>query len=377
MMTTGLTSVRAFTIAALIALAGVTRGCHAMQPESHDAQLGKPDVVAEDASKDLKHTRVTPTLDAPIESGVSLLWCSTFQLAWNELGTAMGAPLKVSGPAPAEELAALLNRAKESKADLDDASYVALAGGPEVLDRIKAQLKEKFGGAASPRLLPDELEPGSLFAYAYLFKSLKFETPFIRREGGMAFGDSRVAAFGVWNGPRNDNLSKMVGQVAILSYESEHEFAVELKTTSSEDRLIIARVVPGKTFGATVQNVMKAMEPAPGERAPAFRGEDSLVVPVMNFDVLREVRELIGASVAGTRTAGQITSAKQSIRFRLDEKGAILKSEAAIGITSASPERPKRMVCDGPFAVLLLRKGAGAPYFAMWVDSPELLTKFE
>lgn len=377
MMTRGLTSVRAFTVAALIAVAGVARGCAAMQPETHDAQLGKPDVVAEDATRDLKHTRVTPTLDAPIEAGVSLVWCSTFQLAWNELGPLMGAPLKVTGSAEAQELAAQLNRAKESKADLDEASYVALAGGAEVLEHIKAELMEKFGGAASPRLLPEELEPGALFAYAYLFKSLKFATPFIRREGGLAFGDARVAAFGVWNGVRNDDAGKMMEQVAVLSYGSEREFAVELKTTSGGDRLIIARVAPGKTFGATVQNVMKAMEPAAGERAPAFRWDDTLVVPVMNFDVLREVRELLGASVAGTRAAGQITSAKQSIRFRLDEKGAILKSEAAIGITSASPDRPKRMVCDGAFAVLLMRRGAAAPYFAMWVDSPELLTKFE
>lgn len=358
--------------AALVAVAGMCTAC-AAQEKSHKELLGKPDLVAEDAGRDLKQTVVTPTLDAAIEPGRSLLWCSTFKLAWNELGTLMGPPLAVKGSGAAVELGALLNRSPQSKQDLDEGSYVADAGGPEVLARIRAALESKFKGAASPELLPASLEEGELLAYAYLFKNLSFATPFIRRERPLDFGGKGVGAFGLWSGGKNDSRDAMLKQVRILRYESDEVFTVELATTSEGDRLVIAKVVPGRTLGATIQNAMGTLNPT--EEIP-FRYGDSLVVPVMNFDVTRDVKELVGASVSGSKSGGGVTSAKQNIRFRLDEKGAMLKSEAAIGITLARPEPDKQMVCDDAFLVLMMRKDAAHPYFAAWIDSPELLSPF-
>ena len=40
-------------------------------------------------SSELKATIVTPVLDWPIEKGKNVIWCSTFQLAWNELRNGM------------------------------------------------------------------------------------------------------------------------------------------------------------------------------------------------------------------------------------------------------------------------------------------------
>jgi hypothetical protein len=34
------------------------------------------------------------------------------------------------------------------------------------------------------------------------------------------------------------------------------------------------------------------------------------------------------------------------------------------------------MVCDDAFLVLMMRKDAAHPYFAAWIDSPELLSPF-
>src|SRR5262245_24152160 len=65
----------------------------ATQP-SHDDIAGKPSMVVKDASRDLKRSLVVATFEHPMVEGKSMVWCSTMQLAWNELGGVMGAPIK-------------------------------------------------------------------------------------------------------------------------------------------------------------------------------------------------------------------------------------------------------------------------------------------
>jgi hypothetical protein len=69
-------------------------------------------------------------------------------------------------------------------------------------------------------------------------------------------------------------------------------------------------------------------------------------------------------------------SALQTIKFEMNEKGVELKSEAHIafgGGREGEPPRKHIMIFHQPFLVLLERTGARMPYFALWVDNPELL----
>lgn len=99
---------------------------------------------------------------------------------------------------------------------------------------------------------------------------------------------------------------------------------------------------------------------------------EKLYIPVLNFDVLRKYSELYkhpihtaNENIDGT----SITFAAQSIRFRLDERGAILKSEGidASGLTE------RNLVFDKPFLIMLKRQEAKVPYFALWIGNTELL----
>jgi hypothetical protein len=71
-----------------------------------------------------------------------------------------------------------------------------------------------------------------------------------------------------------------------------------------------------------------------------------------------------------------IVLAMQTIRFRLDDRGATLKSEAALAQKAATPEKLRRFIFDKPFLILLERRDAARPYLAIWVDIPELLVPF-
>jgi hypothetical protein len=62
--------------------------------------------------------------------------------------------------------------------------------------------------------------------------------------------------------------------------------------------------------------------------------------------------------------------------FKLDEKGAVLKSKAYIEIAAAAaPKQRKHLIFDKPFFIYLNKKGSERPYFAIWVGNAELLER--
>ncbi|MFN7020951.1 MAG: hypothetical protein ACK4WH_06440 [Phycisphaerales bacterium] len=366
------------TIRILLAtfLAGLSTAAHGHKPPTtHDEVAGKPALKA--MASDLKATTVVATIEQPMPDGRNVLWCATAPLAWHELAEAMGGPLSAAAVGEGAAMVAALNKTASERADLDDASFVALGGfGRDgILKQIRDALQERFKGAASPSLLPPAIGPDEILAYSYLFKHLEFAEPLIRDERGLLFQGAKVASFGVWSNDRVENWGRIAGQVSIHRYESPTDWVVELKTKATDDRLIIARLDRKPTLGETVS---AALASAASGKPESMKKADWLVVPLLNFDVTRVYGELGGVVLTGSKASGLVNTAIQNIRFRLDEKGAVLKSEMVFGVTAAPVVRqPRLMVCDGPFLIAMARAGAERPYFAAWIDNPELLVPFE
>jgi hypothetical protein len=353
------------------------------QPVSHDEVAGTPDLVVRDAGSELKRTHVTAYLTREHAPGTSLLWCATFQIAWDQFKQVQGgASLRLQGdPAMAVELSANPFPANA----LDEGSYVALIGkGPSTVGKIEGELARKFKGRASPKLLPSasQVAPDELLAYAYLFKNLAFEHPLSKLPDGMAFWEGggkppvMCRGFGIYGDTKD--WSEVASQVTVWKYAADDDFVIELRTKEAEDRLIIARVAPGKTLRETVDAALAPVRGGTPESRLA-PGE-SVEVPVLNFDVTRSYDEVANIPVTTPGAeALYIRKAMQNFRFRLDEKGAVLKSEAVLmAPTSAAPReevKRRRFVCDGPFVVVMERKGAATPYFAAWVENAEVLVK--
>jgi hypothetical protein len=359
--------------------------------ETHDEIAGKPALEAD--AKNLKATIVTAQLKEPMTRGKNILWCNTFQLAWNELCAYFGEDVRLKDEPP---MVPVLNEKLSTKGDIDEASYVAMAGivKDNIIEKIKKALEEKFKGQASPKLLPDpkSLGPTDIVAYAYLFKNLEFAVPFEDIEGGLNFGESKVSAFGVkeYSGA-NEEMGR---QVLILDYADKNDFVVEIRLESQSrdiglafgmdstaggatelpgDRLILAKVQAEKTLLETIDGVLKRV----ADRKPGRMGDhDCLKVPKMNFDLKRSYQEIIGKNLVNRKGAGYlIAEALQSVRFKLDEKGAMLKSEALI--LAKNGHMPLEMVFDKPFLVIMAKDRRRVPYFALWVDNPELLVPIE
>jgi len=357
-------------VAVLVSLGvGVAR-----QPRTHDDVFHGEGLLEADAGE-LKMTVVSPHLETAIKEGTNVLWCGSFQLVWNEVCSLIGEDLHFEGE---PGMVGVLNKKSFTKEDIDDESYIAVAGfvKDDIFEKIDKALEEKFKGQASPKCLPDKSltpRPQDFVAYSYMFKNLEFEVPFERLSEPLVFDDVEVPCFGF--GEFKKKHASMYPQVLILDYEDQNSFVIELKTKSKNDRVILAKVQAGKTLGATITTVQQRAAGDPVEPSVG----DELRVPKLNFDVTREYVELRGLRLVTENPDVakdlQILSAIQNTRFLLDEKGVRLRSESHISGGCAAVEPPPKhvMVFDKPFLIMLQIADAKTPYFALWVDNAELL----
>ncbi|HEX42200.1 MAG TPA: hypothetical protein ENN81_09090 [Phycisphaerales bacterium] len=342
---------------------------------NHDATAGVPALKAD--ARDLLQTIVTAHLEQEIAPDRNVLYCATFQLAWNELCDYFGCEIHMPDEHP---MVAVLNKRAITSMDLDPNSYIALAGinSDEFFLHAEQMLKGRFGPRASPILLDiarDQAPRNYWITYAYLFKELRFRYPFDRLPEPLFFGQSPVQCFGFGPpGRRSVVAGWALSQVRICDFVGEDDFIVSLSLESSEDRLYLAKVAPLARLDQTIESVMARI------REPQFRHvvPRTMKVPLLNFDLMRSFTELLGKPLRLTnpdREEAPFVIARQRIRFRFDEKGAVLLSEAlgAGGGLPDDPPKPKDLIFDRPFLIMLAREGTANPYFVLWVANAELL----
>jgi hypothetical protein len=353
---------------------------------SHADSFSKAGLFKADVSK-LKDTQLVVHPDAPLHKDQNVLWCGTLQLAWNKAIDLVGEKLHFVGqgdedlPTQAEREVDLLNQMDFTDKDLDAASYVAVADFERnnVEDEIRAALAKTFHGAASPELIPEKPAnpgPDDFVAYAYLYKNLVFANPFADNKP-LIFGKQKVKDFGYLDN-RAQLPDKVFGQVVIYNYRSEDDFIIRLKTKSPDDELILAKVPPGATLETTMAAVLKRMTP---DKVESATEDDELAIPKLNFDLKRNFSELEGLVLqpspnAHIKSKLVVSKVEQLVRFQLNEKGAILKSEAVIAMAAlamANPPKPHIMIFDRPFLILMKQANSDHPYFALWVGNASLL----
>ena len=258
---------------------------------THDDAFTEQDLLEANAA-DLTATIVTPHLEAAIADGKNILWCGSFQLAWNEACALVGEDLRFSDE-PA--MTAVLNKKSFTKDDIDTESYVAVADfvKDDVFGRIAQELEDKFRGRATPHYIPpSELtpRPQDFVVYSYLYKNLEFEIPFERIAKPIVFGSEEVPCFGIGEEFKHAHF-EMFEQLLILDYRDEDDFVVELKTKSVGDRLILAKIQPQANLAATIETVQgRAANPEPKKPLDGA----VLKIPKLNFDITRRFTELEG-----------------------------------------------------------------------------------
>jgi len=296
----------------------------------------------------------------------------------------IGAPLEVIG---AEEVAARLNAAEKSGADLEPESFYAAGGRGEegIIERIEREMAAKFPSHTLPNFNDYPLGPRDILAYSYLKANVRFKHPYRQLDAGLAFVDShgvktQVAGFGLWEAflPQYRNMREQVEILYCRGPERRpwelQEYALDLCRHSEPYQAVVAVVEPKGTLAETLDYVRLQTEQFSRrddyETARRFCETDILHVPDMFWKIDHRFGELIGKLVANAEPANPIVEALQTIEFRLDRSGAMLESQAIMVIAAI----PRRFAFDRPFLVYMKKRGAQHPFFVMWVDNAELLT---
>jgi hypothetical protein len=263
----------------------------------------------------------------------------------------------------------------------DDASdRVSMAGfGPGVLVSINQALS-KFG-----RTFSAQLGPTDLLAYAFLSQNFKYDYEFSRLPKPILFktgGKSvPVAGYGVLKDTEAKLAKSQLEQVRLRYLRGEgeaREVILQLKPKVQHgEQIYIAMVKPERTLSATIQAVFKRIY---GSMMLYDLNHGSTVkIPVIDFNISREYKEIEGKKVSGLddRNPNTIAKAVQDIRFKLDEKGMELSSEAEIIVTRGGGGAVE-IVIDRPFLVILEKDtpaGDSMIYFATWAANDEILKK--
>lgn len=380
-----------FVFVASLLLVG---GCGVIPWKSHLARVlhprikgpyEPPAVAFIGESTDLRQSVVVPTLDTPMPEGMNVMWCGTFQLAWNRLAKdILGQPPDVKG---AEAVAQRLNQAQFVENDLPPGSYLALAGFAK--DGIADVVQSKMTSVFQKAVEIDPMDPGDILAYAYLEASAEFTVPFFDGSEALCFRDSsgktvEVTSFGIEEKYESSH-EELRDQVEVLychrremGAELPEEFVIDLCRYSLPNQIVVARIPRQATLSETLDEmeskVRQCARQPDAESDRSFGINDVLRVPNLNWEVRHRFAELEGSDklLLNAGFSGYcIVKAIQTVRFRLDRSGATLASEAQVTCASG----PVHYVFDCPFMIVMKKRDAERPFFVMWVDNAELLSK--
>lgn len=360
---------------------GLTSVASYLGQRFHD--LAKERTFSGDSGQ-LERTVVVPTLDSPSPAGKNLIWCSSFQLAWNEIrDNVIGAPLDVVG---AEELAERLNKAPHRAGDLEPGSCYAAGGW--IHDGIIKRIEKEMGARFPSQELPDfnDFKDDGILAYSYLTANVPFTHPFRPLDKALTFIDSQgvettVNGFGLWEAflSRYEDIREQV-EILYVGWEDPNrpwepmkEYALDLCRHSKPYQLVIAVVEPKSSLAETYEHIQRGMEQFKNQRGYEngrwFEESDLLRVPEMYWRIDHRFAELIGKMVANVGMP--VVEAMQTIEFRLDRSGAMLESPAFVAIAAI----PRNFVFNRPFLIYMKKRDAERPFFVMWVDNAELLVR--
>ncbi len=331
---------------------------------SVSSQLSQAEIKTSD-----NEIQILPTMLDTIYNNSS--WCGTFQLVWNDMLDELTTNGKIENTGI--EIVDNLNNKSFVEEELSDEYYYKKYGlktmklKTEIENAIKKKFNEKSDildmldwSTASLNDAKDEQFSKYLF-YVMLKRDFKFENEFTVLENGKFGTVENVKYFGI----NSETLPSVRQQVEVLYYNSNNNYAVILYADDG-DEVILARNTNGKTFDEIYQNINNEKEKYEGNIS--FGDEDTLKVPNLDFNLLKEYKELKGLQFPTNKNATAIIEeAVQTIKFKLDNTGGSIKSEAVIGtkMMAIQPsEEIRNFNFDDEFTIFLKEAEKEKPYFA-------------
>ena len=298
---------------------------------------------------EFKNTKFSPTLENEIYKESNSIYCVTLLYAWNEITDEIGKPWGIDKK---DNDLILLSKSNTYKNVLDKNEYFA---DVEIIDN-------------------------NITAKAFFKKSLPFELKLNSYDKKLKFDNVPVKSFGVngWDFEISDCVS-------ILYYKNDDNFIIKLRPTDITHEIILFKTEENyKNLNEMNQSLLKLTDVSTEQKQNwrfNFLDDDIIIIPKFNFNIEKNYETMEGKILNGFENKFRIETAYQRTAFVLDENGAEIESEveyaveASESIGEIEKPKPKKLIFDKPFYVLLRKKGAENPYFALWNVNSELLVK--
>lgn len=301
-----------------------------------------------------KNTQFIPTLEHKISNDKNSVYCATLLFAWDEIRKQINSPLTIS-----DEYfdLKLLNKSTSFENVLKSNEY-------EVSGEVDGEL---------------------ITARAEFNKSLPFELKLQSFKNKLIFDGQKVSSFGVYGYDSYEQLKI----VKIIYYKNDNHFIIKLLPKDKEHEIILFMSEQSfNTIAEMTTEIEKLTEIGMTEIKNEkinwkyfYNEEDIVVIPKFNFNIETNYSTLEGNKFNANKQEFQIERAWQRTAFVLDESGAEIESEAEIEVALEAKEeeyekpKPKKMIFDKPFLILLKRTDSKNPYFGLWTENTELMTK--
>jgi len=305
-----------------------------------------------------KNTQFIPTLEHEISNDKNSVYCATLLFAWDEIRNIINLPLNIAD----DNLdLRLLNNSTSFHSVLKPNEYKAIG----------------------------QVEDELIFAFAEFNKSLPFEFKLESFTNKLTFTGQKVSSFGL-SGYVDYDLLK---SVKIVYYKNDNHFIIKLLPKDKEHEIILFKTdLTYKSIAEMNKEIEKLTEIGKTEKKNdkmswkyIYSSEDEVIIPKFNFNIETNYTTLEGnifsAKKQNRLQEYAIQKAWQRTAFMLDESGAEIESEAVFEFAVEEVEneekyekpKPKKMIFDKPFLILLKRTDASNPYFGLWTTNSELM----
>ena len=303
---------------------------------------------------DYKNTQFIPTLENEISNDKNSIYCVTLLFAWDEIRKEINSPLTISSEYTELNL---LNSSTSFSDVLKNNEYESSI----------------------------EIDENLIIAKAEFSKSLPFDFKLQSYTNKLVFDNQKVTSFGV-NG--YDDYEKLK-TVKIIFYKNDNNFIIKLLPKEREHEIILFKT--SESFNSIAEmttEIKKLTEIGISEIKNDkinwkyyINEEDEIIIPKFNFNIETNYTSLEGNNFNTEKQNYIIEKAWQRTAFILNESGAEIVSEAEIEVAAVEEieeiekPKPKKMIFDKPFLILLKRTDSKNPYFGLWTTNTELMIK--
>jgi hypothetical protein len=302
---------------------------------------------------EFEKTEFIPTLEHKVTKDKNSIYCATFLFAWKELTKSFN-PIEFNG---GNTDIVLLNKSNSFE---------------NVLKKDEYKISQEVDG--------DFVKIAAEFN-----KSLPFEIKLQSFKNELKFNGKKVSSFGVKGYGGNEQLKT----VKIIYYKNDNNFIIKLLPKDKEQEIILFKTEKGFNLIAEMTLEIEKLTEIGKEEIKNekinwkyyYDFEDIVIIPKFSFNIQTNYKTLEGTSFAANGESYDIIKAWQRTAFILDESGAEIESEAEIEYVTEEIEdeyekpKPKKMIFDKPFLILLKRTDTKNPYFGLWTTNTELMIK--